>query len=112
MRLPPDADANADAAEEDVVPDPVARCREAVLVRRAGDSVAVSETGREVGRATSWGGMVGRSFGVGTASAEGASTREEGLGKTSRAGWAPVKLAEGIGVDARRYVDGLLNLNR
>ncbi|KAI9805555.1 MAG: hypothetical protein M1825_000806 [Sarcosagium campestre] len=27
-------------------------------------------------------------------------------------GWAPAKLAEGIGVDARRYVEGLLNLNR
>lgn len=27
-------------------------------------------------------------------------------------GWGPKGLAEGIGVDARRYVDELLSLNR
>lgn len=27
-------------------------------------------------------------------------------------GWGPARLAEGIGVDARRYVEGLLSLNR
>lgn len=28
------------------------------------------------------------------------------------AGWGPGKLAEGIGIDARQYIDGLLSLNR
>lgn len=27
-------------------------------------------------------------------------------------GWAPGKLAEGIGVDTRKYIEGLLSLNR
>lgn len=26
--------------------------------------------------------------------------------------WGPTQLAEGIGVDARQYIDGLLSLNR
>jgi hypothetical protein len=27
-------------------------------------------------------------------------------------GWGPAKLAEGIGIDARQYIEGLLSLNR
>ena len=27
-------------------------------------------------------------------------------------GWGPGKLAEGIGIDTRRYIEGLLSLNR
>ena len=31
---------------------------------------------------------------------------------TSASGWGPGKLAEGIGIDTRRYIEGLLSLNR
>ncbi|KAL8823111.1 MAG: hypothetical protein Q9191_006167 [Dirinaria sp. TL-2023a] len=31
---------------------------------------------------------------------------------TTGAGWGPGKLAEGIGIDARQYIEGLLSLNR
>lgn len=33
-------------------------------------------------------------------------------GPSTGGGWGPTKLAEGIGIDARQYVDGLLSLNR
>ena len=33
-------------------------------------------------------------------------------GKEGSGGWSPGRLAEGIGVDARQYVEGLLSLNR
>ena len=35
-----------------------------------------------------------------------------GLMEADATDWGPVKLAEGIGIDARRYVEGLLSLNR
>ena len=31
---------------------------------------------------------------------------------TASTGWAPGKLAEGIGIDARKYIEGLWSLNR
>lgn len=33
-------------------------------------------------------------------------------GSSASGGWGPGKLAEGIGIDARQYIDGLLSLNR
>ena len=122
MRIPPDPDANAAAADDmftdsDAPRSPVARCREAILVRKAGEATA-SSTGRVTSsstRAASWGSIVGRSLGVGgdeNADAEGSpgarSSAESALGSA----WVPARLAEGIGVDARKYVDSLLNLNR
>jgi hypothetical protein len=35
-----------------------------------------------------------------------------GLGSSEAGGWGPAKLAEGIGIDTRRYIEGLLSLNR
>ncbi|MCJ1389207.1 hypothetical protein MMC18_002062 [Xylographa bjoerkii] len=35
-----------------------------------------------------------------------------GFGSSEGNGWGPGKLAEGIGIDARRYIEGLLSLNR
>jgi len=36
-----------------------------------------------------------------------------GLGSSEgSSGWGPAKLAEGIGIDTRRYIEGLLSLNR
>lgn len=33
-------------------------------------------------------------------------------GSNASSGWGPAKLAEGIGIDARQYIEGLLSLNR
>lgn len=33
-------------------------------------------------------------------------------GSNAASGWGPGKLAEGIGIDARKYIEGLLSLNR
>ena len=62
--------------------------REAFLVRKASDYVAPStmKIGGRYGRDTSGSGATG--------------------------GWGPGRLAEGIGIDARQYVEGLLSLNR
>ena len=35
-----------------------------------------------------------------------------GRGISESSGWGPGKLAEGIGIDTRRYIEGLLSLNR
>ena len=68
------------------------RCREAVLVRRA--SEWVEGDSKKKGRVGSLMGMVG----IGSPG----KGREGGMGR----------LVEGIGVDARRYVEGLLNVGR
>jgi hypothetical protein len=74
--------------------------REAFLVRRARDSpppTAKSSGSRFAS------GMWAMGMGSG-----GQNSR---MGGTA-AGWGPKGLAEGIGIDARRYVDELLSLNR
>jgi hypothetical protein len=70
--------------------------REAILVRRARDAIPEAKS---KARATSglWG-FGGAGFGS--------------SGKDTGSGWGPARLAEGVGVDARRYVEGLLSLNR
>lgn len=62
--------------------------REAFLIRKASDYVAPA--------------------------ARKASTRfgREVSGSTTSGAWGPGKLAEGIGIDARQYIEGLLSLNR
>jgi len=79
--------------EEEFLP-PIDDAREAILVRRARDALPPP---RGKIRATSgiWG------FGAGS-----------GTGKDAGSGWGPARLAEGVGIDARRYVEGLLSLNR
>ena len=62
--------------------------REAVLIRKASDYVAPKPKTSGLG------------FGISIG------------GESSGAGWGPAKLAEGIGIDARQYIDGLLSLNR
>ncbi|KAI9796555.1 MAG: hypothetical protein M1833_006119 [Piccolia ochrophora] len=90
-------------------PPPPPQCKEAFLIRKASDqaraasgSASVSSMSMSMARGLGFGG--GRRDG----SESGAGAGDEGGG----AGWAPAKLAEGIGVDARRYVEGLLSLNR
>lgn len=68
-----------------------ADAREAILVRRARDAVPAAQKNKSGGL---WG------FGGG------------GNGKDAGAGWGPARLAEGVGIDARKYVEGLLSLNR
>ena len=60
-------------------------CREAFLVRKASDYVAPA---------------VRKASGMFSRDSNGSS------------GWGPAKLAEGIGIDTRRYIEGLLSLNR
>ena len=62
--------------------------REAFLIRKASDYVA--PTARKSG------GRFGRDAG----------------GSSATVGWGPGKLAEGIGIDARQYIEGILSLNR
>lgn len=61
---------------------------EAFLIRRSSDYVSPAA------RKTS--GMFGR----------------EVIGSSINGGWGPGRLAEGIGIDARQYIEGLLSLNR
>ena len=75
--------------------------REAFLVRRARDAEPAPLRAKSKGVA----GGVWSGLGMAT----GASKAGTG-GK--RDGWGPRGLAEGIGIDARRYVDELLSLNR
>lgn len=75
----------------------IAGSREAILVRRARDALP---PGKQKSRGTSgiWGmGLTGGG---------------DSGGKDAGSGWGPARLAEGVGVDARKYVEGLLSLNR
>lgn len=84
---------------------PTATLREALLIRRS------REAGPPNIRNSRHGGGV---------SASGSSLWRLGLGSASNtattggaaAGWGPRGLAEGVGIDARRYVEGLLSLSR
>ena len=62
--------------------------REAFLIRKASDYIAPGAR-KTIGR-----------FGRDTS------------GPSAASGWGPGKLAEGIGIDARQYIEGLLSLNR
>lgn len=76
--------------------------REAFLIRRARDTAPPSSSKSSSSRFASgmWSGL-----GMGGG---GQSQRMGG----ATAGWGPKGLAEGIGIDARRYVEELLSLNR
>ncbi|KAK4958664.1 hypothetical protein LTR66_013132 [Elasticomyces elasticus] len=89
MRIPPSspsAEGYTDGADDS---------RLAFLVRKSSDAVASSNMGSRAGS-----GM----FGLGRS--------VSGQTGGAAAGWGPAALASGIGVDARRYVEGLLSLNR
>lgn len=62
--------------------------REAFLIRKASDYIAPT--------AKKSGGRFGR----------------DGSGPNATGSWGPGKLAEGIGIDARQYIEGILSLNR
>ncbi|KAJ6187008.1 hypothetical protein N7519_001916 [Penicillium mononematosum] len=73
--------------------------QEAFLVRKASDYISPASQGR-----VSSGARFFRDLG-------GASS-STGLGPSRAADMAPSKLVEGLGMDARRYIEGLLSLNR
>lgn len=72
--------------------------KEAFLVRRARD--AVTDRAKSVGSR-----MGSGMFGLGPGGSG-------AVGGGAAAGWGPARLAEGIGIDPRRYIEGLLSLNR
>ncbi|KAF3034233.1 hypothetical protein E8E12_004130 [Didymella heteroderae] len=80
--------------------------REAFLIRRARDGDSSHPT-KTSGRSIASGMWSGMGMGMGM----GGSTTQQRMGGKA-AGWGPKGLAEGIGIDARRYVDELLSLNR
>ncbi|KAH5159532.1 hypothetical protein HBH69_057930 [Parastagonospora nodorum] len=106
MRLPPSQTSSEEAAEAAESADSSAQfntdeLREAFLVRRARDAqpVAAKSSGSRFASGM-W-----SSMGMGGG---GQSQRMGG----AAAGWGPKGLGEGIGIDARRYVEELLSLNR
>lgn len=105
LRIPPFSSSSNATQDSSVEVDTPARrsrredfdieeCRIAFLVRKASDYVAPKSIGSRVSS-----GMFGIGKGEDTASA--ASGR-----------WGPAAIAGGIGIDARKYVEGLLSLNR
>lgn len=80
--------------------------QEAFLVRRASDHPAstTSKGGGAHGQSNSSGSRFLRDLGGASSSSPGSAL--------SRAEMSPAKLVEGLGLDARRYIEGLLSLNR
>ena len=63
--------------------------REAILIRKSSDYVAPKPRNTSSGLGFGWGG-----------------------GESAGNGWGPARLAEGIGIDARQYIDGILSFSR
>ncbi|KAF1967575.1 hypothetical protein BU23DRAFT_516028 [Bimuria novae-zelandiae CBS 107.79] len=96
MRLPPSVkEGQPDQEQTEFLTN---QLREAFLIRRARDapSAAVKSSG----------GRFASGMGMGMWKPVGDKTGG------AAAGWGPKGLAEGIGIDARRYIEGLLSLNR
>ena len=80
--------------------------REAVLVRRAGDHAFSGDDGRSEPSIFGFGGR--RKARPDAAAAAAAGISGNGIGEGTTAS----RLMEGIGIDARKYVEGLLSFNR
>lgn len=75
--------------------------REAFLIRRAREAVpAAAKSSSSRFASGMWAGM-----------GMGGSAQSQRMGGTA-AGWGPKGLSDGIGIDARKYVEELLSLNR
>ncbi|KAK8256169.1 hypothetical protein IWZ00DRAFT_465818 [Phyllosticta capitalensis] len=97
---------------------PTSTLREAILIRRSRDAPSGNGHRRGISGAGSGSGSIwpwslgssgtgnGSNLRSGSAAAE---TSDAGAGST---GWGARGLVEGVGVDARKYVEGLLSLNR
>lgn len=105
MRLPPSQTTTAEAAEaadtsNSSVQFNTDELREAFLVRRARDTQPTQKSGASSRFASGMWSTIGMG---------GGQTQRMG---GAAAGWGPKGLGEGIGIDARRYVEELLSLNR
>lgn len=130
MRLPPSSYSppplptpSASAADTHTPSDPATEAyttddlREAFLVRRALDAPLASSSAAAGGSGAAgrfasgmWSGLT---LGMGgRGGGRGATTRQSEQIGGATAGRGPNCLAEGIGIDARRYVEELLSLNR
>ena len=106
MRLPPSHTSGEEVAEAAGSADSSAQfntdeLREAFLVRRARDALPVA--------AKSSGSRF--ASGMWSSMGMGGGAQSQRMGGPA-AGWGPKGLGEGIGIDARRYVEELLSLNR
>ncbi|KAF2833394.1 hypothetical protein CC86DRAFT_441919 [Ophiobolus disseminans] len=106
MRLPPSQPSNAEAAEaadtsNSSVQFNTDELREAFLVRRSRDTQPTQKSSSSSRFASGMWSTMGM----------GGSGQSQRMGGAA-AGWGPKGLGEGIGVDARRYVEELLSLNR
>ncbi|RAR04565.1 hypothetical protein DDE82_004523 [Stemphylium lycopersici] len=99
------AEGDEDEDEDDDAQFNTQDLREAFLVRRARDAPDGHKSGAKSG---SGGFASGMWSGLGMGGGAAQSQRMGG----AAAGWGPKGLAEGIGIDARRYVEELLSLNR
>jgi hypothetical protein len=109
MRLPPSQPTAEEAAETadtgtSSVEFNTDELREAFLIRRARDSQPSSSSSKSSGGRFASG--MWSSIGIG-----GGNSQSQRMGGAA-AGWGPKGLGEGIGIDARRYVEDLLSLNR
>jgi len=109
MRIPPYADDENKESNKDDDPAPgnqygAIGCKVAFLVRRASDWYQTRNGGSSSGM-FSGSRVASGMFG-------GGGRKEPGLGGSDATGWGPASLASGIGIDARKYVEGLLSLNR
>lgn len=107
MRLPPSQTSREEDAEMADTANTSAQfntdeLREAFLVRRARDSSQGTVKSSSSSRFAS---------GMWSSMGMGGGAQSQRMGGKSD-GWGPKGLGEGIGVDARRYVEELLSLNR
>ena len=85
--------------------------REAILVRRARDHALSGESERSEPSIFGFGGRR-RPRSDADGARAGAGGRNENGGEGSGEGTMSARLVEGIGIDARKYVEGLLSFNR
>ena len=85
--------------------------REAILIRRASDYGGPRKGGREsgIGAGLSMSLGMGRLFAGESSGGGGGGSNETG---GASGGGGSARLTEGIGIDARKYVESLLSLNR
>ncbi|KAL4750770.1 hypothetical protein BDW72DRAFT_175238 [Aspergillus terricola var. indicus] len=101
VRVPTSPDNQQDSPEYSAGKD---KQQEAFIVRRASDHAALS--GHTRNASSIGGGSGGRFF------RDLGGTSSPGSSQTLRMDMAPSKLVEGLGLDARRYIENLLSLNR
>lgn len=83
--------------------------RTAFLVRKSSDSSALAAASKASSAGRGMASGMWSSLGLGSVLS---TTMEEEKTGGASAGWGPGALAGGVGIDARRYVEGLLSLNR